>query len=112
MCGVLTNCNGLLSQYIREGGAQAKKSYEDKFGAKVCYYSPNRHALFICDMLVHTAPYDTQGAKTAKASKDWDEETAEPLPGSDAADAKATADAKESVRPSAGAKVSQWASLL
>mmetsp|Transcript_116185 Transcript_116185/g.227903 ORF Transcript_116185/g.227903 Transcript_116185/m.227903 type:complete len:260 (+) Transcript_116185:107-886(+) len=73
-------------RYIREV-AQAKKSYEDKFGAK--------------------------GAKAGvKApSKDWEEgDVAEPLPGD--ADAKAVADAKEAVRaagaPAKGAKDIAW----
>jgi len=67
-------------KYIREV-AQAKKSYEEKFGAK-------------------------GGAKAAKApSKEWDGEGEDPALAADAAaDAKAIADAKEVARAGAAAK--------
>ncbi len=44
-----------FGQYYREDGAQAKKSYEDKYGAKVYWRSHCYHFL--------------QGAKSSKGSK-------------------------------------------
>jgi hypothetical protein len=106
-------------QYIREG-AQAKKSYEDKFGAKVsrlrlAYNTTQRLPVSLvsfgvfacrCSCVAHeftpfcsTSTYQ-QGAKAGAkaASKEWEEEA--PAEG---ADAKAVADAKEVSRGGAAA---------
>jgi hypothetical protein len=68
-----------FSQYFREDSAQAKKSYEDKFGAK--------------------------GAKSAKAAKYVDDEEAALDAESKIAEAKDSAAGVVRARPVAGAKV-------